>query len=116
MLQYAVPKFPAANVQDAITFYVQKMGFTMIFDYGDYAAVRRDAVEIHLWECQDRVIAENTACRVAVDDIETLYAEFQRAGVIHPNGPLETKPWGAKEFVALDLDGNGIFFFEDIED
>jgi len=88
------------------------MGFKRLFDYGDYAAVRRDAVEIHLWECQDRNIAENTACRVAVSDIESLYAEYRNTGVIHPCGALEEKPWGSKEFVALDLDGNGLFFSE----
>jgi len=112
MLQYAVPKFPAANVRAAVAFYEERMGFTRLFDYGDYAAVRRDAVEIHLWECQDKKIAENTACRVAGSDIESLYAEYSEAGVIHPNGILEEKPWGGKEFVALDLDGNGLFFFE----
>jgi hypothetical protein len=32
--------------------------------------------------------------------------------VIHPNGVLETKPWGLKEFTVLDLDGNGITFYE----
>jgi hypothetical protein len=33
--------------------------------------------------------------------------------VIHPNGLLEEKPWGGREFVILDLDGNGIFIFEE---
>ncbi len=112
MLRYAIPKFPVANVQVALAFYKNALGFRELFNYGDYAAVRRDAVEIHLWECQDRRIAENTACRVAVEHIETLYAEYQQAGVIHPNGALEEKPWGMKEFVALDIDGNGLFFFE----
>jgi hypothetical protein len=78
------------------------MGLAVVFDYGDYAAVKRDAVEIHLWECQDKNIAENTGCRVAVSDIESLYAEYKQAGVIHPNGTLEEKPWGGKEFVAPD--------------
>lgn len=112
MLKYSVPKFPVANVQVSLEFYKKKMGFTELFDYGDYAAVKRDTVEIHLWECHDKHIAENTACRVSVDDIETLYMEYERAGVIHPNGMLEEKPWGVKEFVALDVDGNGLFFFE----
>lgn len=116
MFRYAIPKFPAADIQASLEFYEKKMGFTVLFDYGDYASVKRDAVEIHLWECQDRNIAENTACRIAVDDIETLYIEYQRAGVIHPNGALEEKAWGGKEFVALDLDGNGIFFFEHTND
>jgi catechol 2,3-dioxygenase-like lactoylglutathione lyase family enzyme len=113
MLKYSIPKFPAANVQAAIEYYEKKMGFTRLFDYGDYAAVKRDAVEIHLWACQDQNIAHNTACRVAVDQIEALYTEYMQADVIHPNGAMEEKPWGVKEFVALDLDGNGIFFFEE---
>ena len=112
MFKYAIPKFPAANVQQAVAFYEQKLGFRKLFDYGDYAAVKRDDVEIHLWECHDKTIAENTACRIKVEGIETLYAEYRQAGVIHPNGALETKPWGMKEFFALDLDGNGLFIFE----
>jgi uncharacterized glyoxalase superfamily protein PhnB len=112
MLKYAVPKFPAANVQTAVAFYEEKLGFQKLFDYGDYAGVKRDAFELHLWECPDSYLAENSACRVNVTDIEALYAEYQAAGVIHPHGALETKPWGLKEFVILDLDGNGIFFFE----
>lgn len=113
MFRYVVPKFPAANVKASLEFYKSKLGFVELFNYGDYAAVKRDSVEIHLWECQDKNIAENTACRIAADDIETLYAEYMRAGVIHPNGALEEKPWEVKEFVALDMDGNGIFFFEE---
>lgn len=112
MFRYVIPKFPTVNVQQAIAFYEQKLGFHKLFDYGDYGAVKRDDVEIHLWECHDRQIAENTACRVKVENIEAIYAEYQRAGVIHPNGALELKPWGVKEFVALDLDGNGLFIFE----
>jgi catechol 2,3-dioxygenase-like lactoylglutathione lyase family enzyme len=113
MFKQVIPKFPAADVQLALAFYEQKLGFVPLFDYGDYAAVERDSLEIHLWLCDDKRIAENTGCRVAVNDIETLYAEYQQAGVIHPNGLLEEKPWGLKEFVALDLDGNALFFFEE---
>lgn len=113
MFRYVVPKFPAANVKASLEFYRSKLGFVELFNYGDYAAVKRDSVEIHLWECQDKNIAENTACRIAVDNIESLYKEYQQAGVIHPNGALQEKPWGGKEFVALDMDGNGLFFFED---
>jgi hypothetical protein len=35
-----------------------------------------------------------------------LYAEYQeRGGKVHPNGPLQTKPWGTKEFAAVDPNG-----------
>ena len=32
--------------------------------------------------------------------------------VKHPNGPLETKPWGQKEFSILDPDNNLLTFGE----
>ena len=70
----------------------------------------RGDVEIHLWRCPDKYIAENTACRINVEGIEALYKEYQPQGVIHPNGVLETKSWGMKEFTILDLDGTGITF------
>ena len=44
--------------------------------------------------------------RLAVKGIEALYAEYQkRGGKVHPNGPLEEKPWGTKEFGAIDPNG-----------
>ncbi len=113
MFKTVIPKLPAQNVQQAVAFYEQKLGFRALFDYSNYASVERDGLEIHLWECHDPSIAENTAFRLGVDDIETLYAEFSAAGVVHPNGALEEKPWGGREFVILDLDGNGIFIFEE---
>ena len=116
MLKTAIPKFPVADVQTAVAFYTQKLGFTELFDYGDYAGIQRDEFELHLWECNDKYLAENTACRVETTDIEAFYAECLAAGVVHPNGALETKPWGLKEFVILDLDGNGIFLFAEAEE
>lgn len=33
---------------------------------------------------------------------------------IHPNGPLQTKPWGQREFALLDPDNNLITFGQGI--
>jgi uncharacterized glyoxalase superfamily protein PhnB len=44
--------------------------------------------------------------RIAVKGIEALYAEYQaRGGKVHPNGSLQTKPWGTKEFSTIDPNG-----------
>jgi hypothetical protein len=72
-----------------------------VFQIDDYASVKRGSVEIHLWQCNYKYIAENTACRVSVRYIEPLYEEYKASWVIHPNGSLETKPWGTKEFTIL---------------
>jgi hypothetical protein len=39
---------------------------------------------------------------VNVEGIAVLYDEYRPKGVIHPNGALETKPWGAKEFTVCE--------------
>jgi catechol 2,3-dioxygenase-like lactoylglutathione lyase family enzyme len=108
----AVPKQAARDISKAVEFYEQKLGFARTFVLEDYAGIARGPVEIHLWRCADRYIAENTACRVNIEGIEALFDEYRLKGVIHPNGALETKPWGVREFTVLDLDGNGITFCE----
>lgn len=116
LLCSAIPKQAAVNVSKAVEFYEEKLGFLTIFQMDDYAGVRRGNVEIHIWKCSDetvaRTIAENTAFRINVENIEALYEEYQNARVIHPNGSLETTSWGTKEFTVLDLDGNGITLCE----
>ncbi len=49
---------------------------------------------------------------VRVNRIEDLFEEYSRQGVIHPNGSLEVKPWGQREFAASDLNGALLRFVE----
>lgn len=114
ILEAAVPIIPAgADLDAAITFYEQ-LGFTRTWHEGDMAGVRRDAVEIILFRSEDQHLAEWTSFRVQVSDVAALYAEFQEKGgpMLHPNGRLETKPWGATEFAIIDLAGVCITFFQ----
>ena len=46
VLHAAIPKQAALNIANAVSFYVQRLGFTELFQAEDYAGVRRDAVEI----------------------------------------------------------------------
>ncbi|MCG9890962.1 MAG: VOC family protein [Thermosynechococcaceae cyanobacterium MS004] len=112
----AIPKLATTNIAAAIAFYETQLGFTKQFQMDDYAGLERDHVEIHLWGCEDRSIAENTGCRISVTQIETLYADYQLKGVIHPNHPLGIRPWGMQEFSIIDPDGNCITFFELIDE
>jgi len=112
-LLQAIPVLPAADITAAVTFYTQKLGFRKVAQTAEvHAILKRDAVEIHLWQCADPKIARQTSCRINVRQIEALYQACRAQEIIHPNGQLETKPWQMKEFVALDLDGNGLFFQE----
>ena len=52
--------------------------------------------------------------RFSVDDIDTFYAEYQqRGGTVHPNGALQAKPWGLREFSTIDPNGVCVTFQAD---
>jgi hypothetical protein len=111
-LQYVAPVLPAQHIGDTVAFYAQKMGFEVRYQDESYAIVVRSGVQLNFWQCDDRYIADNTACYVYVQGIEALYAAYQAQGIIHPNGALEAKPWGVKEFTVLDNNGCAIRFGE----
>ena len=57
-------------------------------------------------------LIEPDAGRVRVDGIDALYKRCINRGVVHPQGQLEQKAWGQREFVMLDPDGVALTFFE----
>jgi uncharacterized glyoxalase superfamily protein PhnB len=110
-----IPLIPARDVEEAIAFYRDRIGFEFVFrdaEPASYAGIRRDAVTLHLYMSEDRYLAENASLRIAVDDVDALYAQCQAAGCVHPNGALERKPWGSREFSVLDPSGVCIAFLE----
>lgn len=104
-------------MEKAIAFYEDQLGFITIHKEGDpvtMAIVKRDSAEIFLQKNDDRHLAEWTTFRIHVEHVEQLYEELQAKGgeMIHPNGKLEIKPWGTREFAILDLTGICITFYE----
>src|SRR2546427_12356997 len=108
-LKVAAPVLASLDIEQSVSFFCSRLGFTRVYvEPGAWGIVSRDAVQIHFWPCSERHIAENTSCRIYVEGIDQLFAEFE--GVIHPNAPLESKPWGSREFGVLDPHGNLITF------
>jgi glyoxylase I family protein len=105
----AIPKLASLDIERSQAFF-ERLGFERRGAFPDYGIVERDGVQLHFWLCDDPRIPRETACRIAVDGIETLYEAFAALGVIHPNGRLEAKPWGVLEFSVLDPDRNLVTF------
>ena len=110
-LTHAAPILASSDIPRTVEFYRERLGFAEVYvDPGAWGIVARDGVQIHFWHCTDRNIAENTACRIYVRGVDALYAEIEPHGIVHPNAPLATKSWGAREFGVVDPDGNLITF------
>jgi hypothetical protein len=117
MLTAIHPKLPMRNKAITKTYYEQ-LGFTDIGqkDYPGYLMMAMDAVEIHFFEFKELNPLENYGqVYIRTNAIEELYNHFLTKNItIHPNDPLQQKPWGQKEFSLLDPDHNLLTFGQSI--
>jgi len=118
----AEPQLLVADIRRSCEFFCKKLGFSLVFSYGSppyYAQVARDAARLNL-RCvegseiqstvRDREELLSVSMTVATaDEIKLLFLEFQSAGVTFRQ-TLKRQPWGAKNFVVKDPDGNLLLF------
>jgi len=118
----AEPQLLVADIKRSCEFFQQKLGFSLVFSYGDppyYAQVARDAAHLNL-RCVEKSLIESTirdreqllsvSMTVATaDEIKLLFLEFQAAGVTFLQ-ILKKQPWGARNFIVKDPDGNLLLF------
>ena len=118
----AEPQLFVADIKVSCDFLTGKLGFTVVFTYGEppfYAQVARDAARLNL-KCVDQPVIDpalrdreellSAAFTVATaEEIKQLFLEFQTAGVIFFQ-TLRREPWGARNFIVKDPDGNLLLF------
>jgi hypothetical protein len=116
MLTGINPKLPMRNKSMTRGFYITQLGFQEIGDYEGYLMVKKDNIEIHFFEFKELDPKENYGqVYIRTNNIEDLYESLlANKTEIHPNGALETKPWGQKEFALLDPDTNLLTFGQSI--
>ena len=114
MLTEINPKLPMRNKSVTKDFYINKLGFKEFgnTDYDGYLMVVKDNIQIHFFEFKELNPKENYGqIYIRTEDIDTLYQSLLDNKVsIHPNGPLQIRPWGQKEFALLDPDNNLLTF------
>jgi catechol 2,3-dioxygenase-like lactoylglutathione lyase family enzyme len=118
----AEPQLFVADINSSCAFFVDKLGFEIVFSYGEpayFAQVRRDGARINLRcvensvipaELRDREQLLSASFTVATaDEIKQLFLEFQAAGVTFFES-LKREPWGARNFIIRDIDDNLLLF------
>ena len=113
------PQFLVDDLDRAIAYYRDRLGFQLDFTYESvYAGVSRDGFAIHL-KCATKAPAdrahrkqnEHLDAYIAVSGIRDLFTELQTRGadVIRP---LEERPWACLDFYVEDPDGYILCFSE----
>lgn len=112
MLTAIHPKLPMRNKAATKDFYINQLTFQEVSDYDQYLIIRKDHIEIHFFEFKDLDPLENDGqVYIRTDDVAGLYQWLvDNKTAIHPNGHLQYKPWGQREFSLLDPDHNLLTF------
>jgi catechol 2,3-dioxygenase-like lactoylglutathione lyase family enzyme len=118
----AEPQLFVTDIQTSCKFFVEKLGFSIVFSYGDppyYAQVGRDRARLNLRFVEAPIIGSTVRDReellsasltvATAGEIKLLFLEFQSASVAFYQ-TLKKQPWGAKNFVVKDPDGNLLLF------
>ncbi|WP_117885206.1 bleomycin resistance protein [Aureibaculum luteum] len=118
MLTDINPKLPMRDKKVTREFYMNKLGFQEFdtADFDAYLMMTKDQIQIHFFLFKDLDPKENYGqVYIRTDDIDRLYDSLlDSKTTIHPNGPLEIKSWGQKEFSVLDPDHSLLTFGQNI--
>jgi uncharacterized glyoxalase superfamily protein PhnB len=118
----AEPCLFVRNFDAAIEFFTGKLGFAVVFTYGEpafYGQIGRDRTLLNLRHVDgspfhDEVRERDELLSASINvgnaaAIRALFQEFSAAGVDFYR-PLKQEPWGARTFIVRDPDGNLLMF------
>ncbi len=119
MLSPAIPQLFVTDFARALAFYRDRLGFSVAFTYGEppfYGMVERGDAKLNLrhvdqspWRDNVRNDDDLLAVAIQVSDVDALYAEL-RAQAVPVHQELKQQPWGTRDFIVADPDGNRIGF------
>jgi uncharacterized glyoxalase superfamily protein PhnB len=113
------PQFLVDDLNAAIEYYREKLGFDVDFCYESfYASVSRNGFAIHL-KCAAKTVSdrahrkqhEHLDAYIAVTGVAILHDELRSRGALITK-PLEERPWSCKDFYVEDTDGYILCFSE----
>ena len=117
MFQAVHPIIGTRDIEKALAFYSDRLGFKIAFRDGstptNYAGLKRDAVELHM-QFQYEHEMSTLRLRLLVADPDALFEEYRTKDVLHDRTKLANTPWGTREFALYDPDRNGLTFYRDL--
>lgn len=110
----AVPVLTVDDLDEAIAYYQDRLGFDLAWTWGEppaVAAVVRDDVELNLARRGANGSRGASSVYLRLTDVDEFYSECQRRGAT-PLGPPVDQPYGMREFSLTDVSGNKLSFGE----
>jgi catechol 2,3-dioxygenase-like lactoylglutathione lyase family enzyme len=102
--------FQVADIEVAVTFYRDILGFTVDFRYGNYAGVFLGEFQLHL--CAHTIWSRPVgggAVVIIAEEVDNYCATIKERGAPILLEPTD-EPYGLRDFVTRDPDGNILTF------
>ena len=110
------PTIPVRNIDRALGFYRDVLGFEVSFTNGapiSFSAIKQGQAELHLRVDPGRASA--THVHLMVDNLDDVYQALNQAGAKILQPPM-LQPWGLRDLVVIDPDGNSFEIAESVSD
>jgi len=105
MLKNLIPKIFYDRLQDGLEFFVDGLGFEVLYQDDTMAVIARDGAKAYLVESPEYAAKDRPELSIDTDDVDGLYREMSERAphLLHPNArSVSLKPWGSREFAMLD--------------
>jgi catechol 2,3-dioxygenase-like lactoylglutathione lyase family enzyme len=112
-LRKALPELPVDDVEAAVAYYRDVLGFHVNYAQHDLGVMDRDAVTVLLIARTARHTGIGS-CYMYIRDADALHAELVARGATVLCEPV-SHPWGLRDFEVLDLVGNRLRFGQTFE-
>ena len=103
---------PVSNVENSITYYTAKLGFTCSFKWEEppsYAVLKRDGITINISLQENPHHTDMASMYIFCYDVKSIYKEYRNNNVVFEE-ELNSTDYGMREFVILDIDHNKLVF------
>ncbi len=102
---HAHPVLAVSNLDRALAFYTECLGFQLDWRSGDHTAVVGNGVISLFLKTKDSEGLGPSSVILNVENADSVFTAWTDAGVV-VLGPIATQPWGMREFTIQDPDGN----------
>ena len=111
MIERAVPILPGDDLAVAKAFYVDKLGFRLLWEFTEdgrngLMGLERGTIELTI-DCPMSGHGRQACVSLRVNDADALYAEWSAKAEM--NRPPKNEAWGARTFSAHDPSDNTLF-------
>ena len=105
MFKNLIPKIFYSRLQDGLEFFVDGLGFNVLYQDAAMAVIARDGAKAYLVQNPELAALDRPEFGIDTDNIDSLFNELsaRSAHLLHPNSKsVSLKPWGSREFAMLD--------------